>query len=153
MYRLLLAIFWGLLCATSASYAAGTTPHRGPDGMDPAITAMAMGRKGELIVATGDGRICALRRDGDRVVLASGMTGICALALSPRGDIYAGSATDGTVSRLDRQGHVEAIGAGLDGLRCLTVDRDGTVFVVHGPEGEITILGSREGAQRLTGQE
>ena len=142
MYHLLFAVFATLLCAVAPSHAAETTPLPAPTTRDESVTAMTMGRQGELIIATADGRIWALRRGGERLVLADGLPDISCLALSPRGSIYAGSAAHGTVTRLDRQGQAATIADGLSGLQGLTTDRDETIFVLRGPQGCVERLGN-----------
>ncbi len=139
MYPLLLAILMTLFSAMPDAGAQGFSPCAVLPA-DSEITAMALGRRGELLVATRDGDIRQIRENGECILLVRGMKGIRSLTVSPRGDIFACSAADGRIFRLDRQGNAEVVADGLGEIHGLAVDRDGGLFVSHGPRGMISRL-------------
>ena len=138
MHRLFFAILLTLLPVASPPAAA--MPYDTHSLADDSITAMAMGWKGYLIVATRDGKIAALKNDGECIILAAGLGETRCLAVSPRGDIFAASATAGCVIRLDRVGNMAIVASDLGEIHGLAVDRDGRLLVSHGPTGTLTHL-------------
>lgn len=138
MHRLFITVLLILLTASAIPVAA--MPYDARDIEDEPITSMVMGRKGDLIVATRDGTISALKINGERIVLAIGLGATRCLAVSPCGDIFVALAADGRIIRLDMTGRVNTVAHGLGEIQGLAVDRDGNLLVAHGPRGSLTRL-------------
>lgn len=138
MRHLLFVALLGLLSVASRPGAA--LPYTAHDLAGQPITAVAMGWRGCLIVATHDGTLAALKNDGECLILATGLGQIRHLAVSPRGTVFMALKTDGNIVRLDKTGKMDIVAHGLGEIHGLAVDRDENIFVVQGPGGALTCL-------------
>lgn len=93
------------------------------------ITALAMGSRGNMAVATSDGNIGVVNPGNTYVRVATGVEANC-IVVTPRGEIYAGSAKAGRLVRITLHGDVQTVRTDVQGIRGIEADRDGNLYIV-----------------------